>query len=316
MLRLDLAGRCCAATLACLAATISATAQPANSTLQNAVTRAMAGRRGAAVVLALRSGRVMAAYHLDVAARRVAHPGSSIKAFTLMALLDSGKVDQRTALMCKRQLSIGGHKLDCTHPQTAQPLDPSTALAYSCNSYFTSVVTRLSPEQLRDTFVQDGFTSLTTLAPDEVAGNVLLAQSAQQLQLQAIGEWGISVTPLELARAYRNIALLRTNHDAKLTPLFEGLQQSVSYGMGRAAQPMVAMEVAGKTGTAPADEGPWTHAWFAGYAPAENPEIVLVVLLEKGHGGADAAGVAREIFAAYADSQNSRVARQTAGVHP
>ena len=161
--------------------------------------------------------------------------------------------------------------------------------------------------------MRDGFTSLTTLAPDEVAGNVLLAQSAQQLQLQAIGEWGISVTPLELARAYRNIALLRTNHDANLTPLFQGLQQSVSYGMGHAAQPASAMKVAGKTGTAPADEGPWTHAWFAGYAPAENPEIVLVVFLEKGHGGADAAGVAREIFAAFADAQNSRVARQSCG---
>jgi len=60
------------------------------------------------------------------------------------------------------------------------------------------------------------------------------------------------------------------------------------------------MKVAGKTGTAVADEGPWTHAWFAGYAPAENPQIVLVVFLEKGHGGSDAAGVAREIFAAFA----------------
>ena len=60
------------------------------------------------------------------------------------------------------------------------------------------------------------------------------------------------------------------------------------------------MKVAGKTGTALADEGPWTHAWFAGYAPAENPEIVLVVFLEKGHGGTDAASVAREIFAAFA----------------
>ncbi len=83
--------------------------------------------------------------------------------------------------------------------------------------------------------------------------------------------------------------------------------------MGHAAQPAVAMKVAGKTGTAAADEGPWTHAWFAGYAPAENPEIVLVVFLEKGHGGSDAAGVAREIFAAFADSQNSRVARANCG---
>ena len=36
----------------------------------------------------------------------------------------------------------------------------------------------------------------------------------------------------------------------------------------------------------------------------QNPEIVLVVFLEKGHGGTDAAGVAREIFAAFADPRD------------
>ena len=160
----------------------------------------------------------------------------------------------------------------------------------------------------------DGFSSRTTLVSEEAAGNVALAQSPEQLQLQAIGEWGISVTPLELVRAYRNVAL-QDGHNAKLALLFDGLQQSASYGMGREAQPAASMKVAGKTGTAVADEGPWTHAWFAGYAPAENPEIVLVVFLEKGHGGTDAAGVAREIFAAFADSRTSSVV-QRAGAHP
>lgn len=316
MLRLNLAGRCFAAMLAFVAATTPTTAQPGNSALQSTVARAMAGHRGTAVILDVHSGQLLAAYHLEVAARRVAYPGSSIKTFTLMALLEAGKVDEHTALVCKRRLSIGGHKLDCTHPQTAQPLDPSAALAYSCNSYFTSVAIRLTPAQLHDSLVGDGFSSLTTLAPEEAAGNVALAQSPEQLQLQAIGEWGISVTPLELVRAYRNIALLQMNHNEKLAPLFDGLQQSASYGMGRVAQPTASIKVAGKTGTAPAEEGPWTHAWFAGYAPADNPEIVMVVFLEKGHGGTDAASVAREIFTAFAESRNSRVAQRAAGAQP
>ncbi len=63
------------------------------------------------------------------------------------------------------------------------------------------------------------------------------------------------------------------------------------------------MKVAGKTGTAPAGEGAWTHAWFAGYAPAQNPQIVLVVFLENGHGGSEAAGVARQVFQAFAESR-------------
>lgn len=316
MPRMNLAGRCLTSAFVCLATWTAAPAQPAKPNLQNAVSHAMAGRAGTAVVLDVRSGRVLAAYHLDVAARRVVFPGSSIKPFTLLALLESGKVSQQTALVCRRSVSIGGHKLDCTHPVTAQPLDPAQALAYSCNSYFSTVALRLAPEQLRASFVQDGFAAVTALAADEASGSVALAQSPEQEQLQAIGEWGVTVTPLELLRGYRQLALLAAKHDARLDPLFDGLQQSVSYGMGHEAQPAAAMKVAGKTGTATAEEGAWTHAWFAGYAPAQNPEIVLVVFLEKGHGGSDAASVARAIFAAFAESRGARGTEQAKGTQP
>lgn len=309
MLRLKMVWRCLVAMPVCLAAFPAIAGESGSSTLQKASARAMAGRRGAAVVVDVQSGHVLAAYHLDVAARRLVHPGSSIKPFTLLALLQAGKIDGQTALMCRRTVSIGGHRLDCTHPATGEPLVPASALAYSCNSYFTSVATRLTPWQLHDSFVRSGFSSRSGLSSDEVAGNVALGHSPEELQLQAIGEWGISVTPLELLRGYLDLArLVQADPNGKLSPVFEGLQQSVAYGMGRMAQPDAAMKVAGKTGTALSDEGPWTHAWFAGYAPAENPQIVLVVFLEKGHGGSDAAGVAREIFAAFAANHAAGVA--------
>ena len=314
MPRLNLANRCFAAIVLCFAPLPAIAGESGISPLQTAVARAMAGRRGAAVVVDVQSGHVLAAYHLDVAARRVVHPGSSIKPFTLLALLQAGKLDAHTALMCKRTISIGGHKLDCTHPATPEPLVPASALAYSCNSYFTNVAMRLTPAQLRDSFVRSGFSSRTGLSPDEVAGNVALSHSSEELQLQAIGEWGISVTPLELLHGYLNLAkLAQTDPHGKFSPILEGLQQSVSYGMGRMAQPDGTMKVAGKTGTALADEGAWTHAWFAGYAPAEKPEIVLVVFLEKGHGGTDAASVAREIFAAFAVDHSAGVTESAKG---
>src|SRR5271169_2953911 len=87
----------------------------AASALQQAATHAMAGKRGATVVIDVATGKVLAAYHLDVAARRLALPGSAIKPFTLLTLLEAGKVDQQTVLMCQRPLTIGGHRLDCTH---------------------------------------------------------------------------------------------------------------------------------------------------------------------------------------------------------
>ncbi len=309
-----LACLCFTEIVVCLTAFHAIAGESGITGLQKAVARAMAGRRGAAVVVNVQSGHVLAAYHLDVAARSVVHPGSSIKPFTLLALLQAGKLDAHTALMCKRMVSIGGRKLDCAHPATPEPLVPASALAYSCNSYFTSVATRLTPAQLRDSFVRSGFRSSTGVSPDEVAGSVALAHSPEELQLQAIGESGISVTPLELLHGYRDLAALaNSDPNGKLSPILEGLQQSVTYGMGRIAQPDAPMKVAGKTGTAMADEGPWTHAWFAGYAPAENPKIVLVVFLEKGHGGTDAASVAREIFAAFAIDHAAGVAAAAKG---
>jgi len=291
----------------CLLATVPAEAQTREAKLQHAVTEAMNGRSGAAVVLDVATAHVLAAYRLDVAARRVAYPGSSIKPFTLMALLQSGKLNGHSSLACKRRLQIADHRLDCTHPPIPQLLGPAEALAYSCNFYFTSVATRISPAELRDSFLKMGFGSPTGLAPHEATGEVALAATQQQLQLQAIGEWGVGVTPLALLNAYRKLATLAgKNQDPALVPVLNGLEGSTSYGMAHAAQPDASLRVAGKTGTSISDEGHWTHAWFAGFAPAEHPAIVLVVFLERGHRGAEAAEVARQIFAAYAKLSDSK----------
>jgi len=54
--------------------------------------------------------------------------------------------------------------------------------------------------------------------------------------------------------------------------------------------------IAGKTGTAEAPGGP-PHAWFGGYAPAQNPTLAVAVVVEHGGGGsAVAAPIARHIF--------------------
>ena len=57
------------------------------------------------------------------------------------------------------------------------------------------------------------------------------------------------------------------------------------------------VEVAGKTGTAQA--GNTTNGWFAGFAPYDNPEIAVVVVVENASSGGFTAEVARDIFAEY-----------------
>ncbi len=69
----------------------------------------------------------------------------------------------------------------------------------------------------------------------------------------------------------------------------------------RAALPEIAgIDVAGKTGTSQVGTKDEDHAWFAGYAPAEDPKIVVVALVENGgHGGATAAPLVKEVLATH-----------------
>jgi len=81
----------------------------------------------------------------------------------------------------------------------------------------------------------------------------------------------------------------------------EGLLAVVEGGTGRAAA-VPGLAIAGKTGSSENPRG-IPHAWFAGYAPADNPALVVVVFVEHGwRGGVRAAPIARAIFAAASQS--------------
>ncbi|HET6499098.1 MAG TPA: penicillin-binding transpeptidase domain-containing protein, partial [Coriobacteriia bacterium] len=56
---------------------------------------------------------------------------------------------------------------------------------------------------------------------------------------------------------------------------------------------------AGKTGTAEVGKDAETHAWFVAFAPADNPQVAVAVVLENaGGGGAVAAPAARAVIEA------------------
>jgi cell division protein FtsI/penicillin-binding protein 2 len=262
------------------------------------VARIMHERVGTAVVVDVESGKVIASYRLDVAARMLARPGSAFKPFTLLALLDSGKLKGSDTFVCRRNLHVGRHNLACSHPQTG-PLNAVSALAYSCNDFFATMGSRLTAEELQQAFRRAGFASPSGLTKNEVVGSMQLAKSDEERKLQAIGEGEIKVTPLEMLVGYRNLALQRMHKSSNLEePIYDGLEAGTEYGMARLASAK-SVKVAGKTGTSRTDGGSWTNAWFAGYAPADQPKIAVVVFLEKGTGPGDAAPLASEIFEAW-----------------
>lgn len=288
-----------------LCASVVLQANSSKDALQRAVDRAMQGRHGALVVADVVSGEILAQQGLDAAARRLERPGSSVKPFVLMALLRSRRLDAAQRLMCRRPLRIGGVKMDCTHPTSVVDFDAEEALAYSCNSYFAEAATRLSAPELVQALRKAGLDSPTGLVKDEATGRIEQPMDRDMLQLEALGDRGIEVTPLELLAAYRKLALQKRNAvDAADVPVFAGLEQSVSYGMAHASY-VEGMNVAGKTGTASSRTTPATHGFFVGYAPAEKPEIVVVVFAERGHGG-DAAALAQPVFTEFAKSEGRR----------
>jgi cell division protein FtsI/penicillin-binding protein 2 len=265
----------------------------------------MRGKAGAMVVEDVATGTILASYGLEEAAQNRARPGSTLKPFVLMALLETGKLRANEELVCRRTLRIESVEMDCTHPASVGLLNAKEAIVYSCNSYVAQVARRMNGAELADSFRMAGFSSPTGLVRNEISGHVDQPATTEELQLEALGAWGIEVTPLELLAAYRALASRRRSSEMGAdSPVLDGLESSVEYGMAHAAH-VEGVRIAGKTGTAASTNFAITHGFFAGYEPADKPEIALVVYIERGRGG-DAAAAAQPVFAAFAKSRKRR----------
>lgn len=86
----------------------------------------------------------------------------------------------------------------------------------------------------------------------------------------------------------------------------KGLRAAAIYGSTRSLSDLP-VEAAGKTGTAQFSEEKSPHAWFTGYAPYNEPEIVVTVLIEEGEGGdKTATPIAKKIFQWYFDKKTEK----------
>lgn len=147
----------------------------------------------------------------------------------------------------------------------------------------------------------------------------------------SIGQGALQVTPLQLAEVYSALAnggtlyrpyVVQQILTPKGTPLrtfgpvvrrrldldpkllgvvVRGLGDVVAGGTAASAFVGFPLPVAGKTGSAEVSaNSPDTHAWFAAFAPVDHPQIVVVVMMERGgHGGSAAGPVARRVMEAF-----------------
>lgn len=100
--------------------------------------------------------------------------------------------------------------------------------------------------------------------------------------------------------------LITESEAETLTAMMEAV---VTEGTGSALK-TEAYQAAGKTGSAEFETGRESHAWFTGFAPADNPAIAVTVIVEEGgSGGREAAPIARAVMDAYFSKYPERAGR-------
>src|SRR5207237_1766690 len=102
---------------------------------------------------------------------------------------------------------------------------------------------------------------------------------------------------LELDRAPRSLGSLNLSADT-VTAILDGMKRVTSTPQGTAYYAFrdEKLPVAAKTGSAE-NENPDAHAWFVGFAPPEQPKLLVLVMVEGGqHGGTVAAPIARSLI--------------------
>ncbi|AMN45834.1 hypothetical protein ACG33_01665 [Steroidobacter denitrificans] len=266
--------------------------------------------------------QVSAARYRNRAATDIFEPGSSIKPFVAAAALASGRYHPETPIDTS-PVQIGVKTFRDTHPLRNATL--TSVIAKSSNVGMTRMALSLSAESIWSTLTAFGFGQVTGSGfPGESAG--LLNDPAHWGRIGTATlsfGYGLSVTSLQLAHAYavlgaqginRPVSLRRVDQpvpgervieERVARELLAMMENVVSQdGTGTRAA-LAGYRVAGKTGTAwKASAGGYGTAEtrkymsiFGGVAPASQPKLAAVVVIDEPSGGAYYAGeVAAPVF--------------------
>ena len=276
---------------------------------------------------------------VQIATTRGYPPGSTFKVVTTAAALESGEYKPDTEFddPDKLDLPLTDDTLTnftntaCT---SAGRIDLFTALEISCDTTFGMIGLEI-PEEVHETAEGFGFNQeLPFDIRTEVSSYPEIPEDrAPEWAKAAIGQQDVVATPLQMALVASGVAnggeVLRPRLVREIIDPTGGIVErfepevfseamsaetaeevtrmmvaAVETGTGTAAQ-IPGVEVAGKTGTAQTVKGANPHTWFICFAPADDPQIAVAVIVEHGGsfgseatGGAVAAPIARQILLA------------------
>ena len=308
------------------------------------ITRQHRAAGASAVMLDVRTGEVLAMANVpdfnpnnraDISGDRFRNravtdqfePGSTIKPFTLSMALASGQFTPQTPISTSPGIHyIGRRSIRDIH--NYGDLTLSGVLIKSSNIGAAKIAMKLAPEKLFQVLSSVGFGRPSGIElPGEQSGSLLKRERWRPIEHATLAYgYGLSATPLQLARAYAVLAsggLLRpvTIHrrsaetsgqrvlpTAVVQQITDMLERVVSpEGTARRAA-IAAYRVAGKTGTVHKIDPAGGYledryqSLFAGFAPVSDPRFVLVVVVDdprgdKHYGGEVAAPAFAHIMA-------------------
>ncbi len=270
-------------------------------------------------------------------------PGSIFKLVTAVAALKEGIVARNSTFDAPGYFQLGRWRFGDL--KAWGRVDFVTGIANSVNVVFYTLGYRLGGERMAHYATEMGLGERTGLdLPGEVIGTIATPETKQRLTGEpwypgdsvnmSIGQGAVTVTPIQVVRMVGSIAnggallqphvlMSATERDGSTHKVLVTVQRTVPYGASTlsvvregmravvergsgtaAALPHVAL--AGKTGSAENPRGK-PHAWFAGYAPAQAPRVVVVAFVEHGYrGGLTAAPLVHQIFEAIFADETSQ----------
>lgn len=255
-------------------------------------------------------------------------PGSTFKLVVASAALESGAYTPDSAFPNPASLVLPETDFTIFNADrgtcgSGAEATIATAIQLSCNIPFAELGLQLGDRTIRDQANLFGFNESIEVPLVSEASVYPRALDDPQTMLSAFGQYTVRASPLQMAMVSMAIAnsgvimkpnLVESIVAADLTPIeqFQATEFRRAISQPTAAaltQMMVAsvdngaasgatidgITVAGKTGTAENDDDPYT-LWFTGFAPAEDPEVVVAVVIQNG-GGLGQSGSSNRIAA-------------------
>lgn len=269
---------------------------------------------------------------LDRVCQGLYAPGSAFKPAVAAAALTAG-IDPAATVNCTGRYGFySGYQPGCLQYGHGGPVDLRTALEYSCNIFFYDVGRRLGVDVFSAMARQLGLATPTGVEITEAQGRLTWSSDenyqAGLTLMAAIGQGNTAVTPLQLAAYAATLANCGQRpalHFAdravnaatgetvwQYAPTFttvsggEGVFGPIRDGMKRMARTTRVLRegpvaCAAKTGSPQLADtlpggGHYVNSVLIGYAPADDPQIAMAVVLEYGGGGSNAAPILRAVL--------------------